>query len=197
MNKQAFIFIGRSGSGKGTQAALLMEALEKEDASISSLYIQTGQELRNFINGNSYTQKIAKELYESGGLFPEFLSVYQWVNVLVERCKGDEHLIFDGTPRRLHEAGVLNSIIGFYKFGKPWVIHLDVSHEQAFKRLTLRHRLDDDVKDIKRRLAWYDTEVLPTVDYYRNNSNYNFLEINGERPIEEIHADIVKKLALS
>ena len=61
MNKNSFIFIGRSGSGKGTQAALLIQALKKSDPNREPLYVQTGQELRQFIQGSSFTQKITKK----------------------------------------------------------------------------------------------------------------------------------------
>jgi hypothetical protein len=38
--------------------------------------------------------------------------------------------------------------------------------------------------------------VAPTIEYFRNNPRYNFLNIPGERSIEEIHADIAQKLGL-
>ncbi len=196
MTPQTFIFIGRSGCGKGTQVELLMKVLEKKEPSIDILYIQTGQEFREFIKGNTLTQKKAKETYDVGGLMPEFLAVNMWLKPLIERYKGNQHIIFDGTPRKLHEAGVLDSVFDYYNFGKPCVINIEISAEEALKRLLLRKRLDDNEDDIKKRLGWYETDVLPTIEYYRNGHRYNFLEINGERTIEEIHNDIVKKLGL-
>jgi len=38
--------------------------------------------------------------------------------------------------------------------------------------------------------------VAPAVEYYRTNPSYKFLKIDGERPIEAIHADVVKQLGL-
>ncbi|MEK7501764.1 MAG: nucleoside monophosphate kinase [Patescibacteria group bacterium] len=196
MIPQTFIFIGRSGCGKGTQVELLTKVLKEKESSIDVLYIQTGQEFREFIKGNTLTQKKAKEIYDVGGLMPEFLAVNMWVKPLVEKYKGNQHIIFDGTPRKLHEAGVLDSIFGYYSFGKPWVINIEISAEEALKRLLLRKRLDDSEDDIKKRLGWYETDVAPTIEYYCDNPRYNFLEINGERTIEDIHDDIVKKVAL-
>ncbi len=196
MLPQSFIFIGRSGSGKGTQAQLLIEYLESIDPSRKSLYIQTGALLRDFIEGPTLTQKVAKDIYDAGGLMPEFTAIYQWVKALIERYNGNEHLIFDGTPRKLHEAGVLNSIFSFYKLTKPWVIHIDVTPEEALKRLMLRKRMDDTEADIKERLSWFETEVVPAIDYYKKSSGYTFLSIKGERSVLDIHADIVQRLAL-
>ena len=199
MKPQAFIFIGRSGCGKGTQVKLLMEFLAKKDPSIQTLYIATGNELREFIKEPliTYTQKKCKELYDVGGLQPEFLAVGMWVNRFFRDFDGTQHAIMDGMPRKLHEAGVLHSCMDFYGFEKPWVINIDISKEESRKRLLSRKRFDDNEAEIKRRLDWYETDVVPTLGYYDGNPRYNFLRIPGERSIEEIHVDIVKKSGLA
>jgi len=196
MKPQLFIFIGRSGCGKGTQIKMLAEVLQKRDPEHGILLIQTGEEFRHFIEGNSLTQNKTKEIYKVGGLMPEFLTAAMWTKPLIEKYTGNEHIFFDGTPRRYHEAGVLDSVVDFYGLGKPWVIDIHISPEEATKRLLMRKRMDDTVEDIKKRLGWYDTYVVPTINYYRDNRDYQFLEIDGERPMEAIHADIVQKLAL-
>lgn len=194
MNQKVFILIGRSGCGKGTQGGLITEYLKKVDPTRKTLYIMSGNEFREFIKGDSATQKLSKELYTADKLQPEFLSVYMWINVLVKNYTGSEHLIFDGAPRRRHEAGVLDSILDFYKFLDPIVIHLDVTEEVASKRLANRHRMDDKSEDIVKRLAWYNTDVVPTIEYFENNPRYRFLRINGDRPIEEVHQDIISRI---
>jgi adenylate kinase len=196
MLPQCFILIGRSGSGKGTQAKLLIEDLKKKDSSRGTLYIQTGQELREFIKGSTYTEKKTKETYDRGELTPEFLALYAWIRLLVTTYDGTQNLIFDGTPRKVHEAGVINSLFEFYAFDKPWVINIDIDVEEAVKRLMARKRQDDNEETIRKRLHWYETDVAPTIEYFRNNPRYNFLNIPGERSIEEIHADIAQKLGL-
>ena len=49
---------------------------------------------------------------------------------------------------------------------------------------------------IKKRKTEYENDVIPTIEWYKTNPNVNFLDIDGERSIEEIHADIVKRLGL-
>lgn len=196
MNLQSFVFIGRSGCGKGTQIELLIKVLQQKDPAHEILNIYTGQEFRNFIQGNSKTQQLTKSVYEAGGLMPEFLTVHMWVKPLVEKYNGNQHVIFDGTPRKFHEAGVLHSMFGFYKYEKPWVINIGISQEEAVKRLLKRQRIDDTETDIRKRLSWYETDVAPTIEFYRDNPNYNFFYVDGERSPEEIHADIVKKVGL-
>lgn len=194
MDQRTFILIGRSGCGKGTQGNLLSKYLKQIDSSRDTLYIQSGSEIREFIKGNSITQKISNEYYTSDKLQPEFISVYMWINILINNYTESKHLIFDGTPRRKHEAGVLDSIFDFYSLKKPTVINIDVSEEWATEKLSARHRMDDKEEDIKKRLAWYMTDVVPTIEFYKNNPRYNFIKVNGEQAIEDIHNDIIKSI---
>ncbi len=194
MNPQAFIFIGRSGSGKGTQAKLLSDYLTKLDSSKKTLYVQSGGEFRNFIKGTSLTATIAKGVNDAGGLQPEFLAVYMWVSVLVNQYTTQEHLIFDGTPRKLHEAGVLDSIFDFYKLEKPYVINLKVSEDWSVRHLMARGRQDDKEEVIRERLSWFEKEVQGAIEFYRKSPRYQFIEIDGEQTVQEVHAELVKKI---
>lgn len=196
MKQQTFIFIGRSGCGKGTQAKLLVEHLKKINPERKSLYLSSGAELREFIKGPTLSQKIAKEIYDKGGLQPEFLIVNIWAGALIRDYTGAEHLVFDGMPRKYHEAGVLDSIFDFYKLPRPTIIHLEISNEESTKRLLARKRFDDIAEEIANRQSWYETEVVPTVNFFKENKEkgYRLLVINGERTIEEIHKDIISQL---
>ena len=193
MEKKAYIFIGRSGCGKGTQVDLL-EKLSKESG-VSSLRLETGKYFRDFIIRPNITHTLSKTIYEAGGLQPEFLTVHIWSTEFVENYHGQDVLFIDGTPRKLHEAQVLNTALDFYGFTKRIVVHLDVSREWSKERLLARGRRDDNADDIERRLNWFETDVQPAIDYYKNNPKYTYLQINGERPIDEIHADIVARIS--
>ena len=197
MKQQAFILIGRSGSGKGTQAAVLIDALKRADPDRSVLHIETGAEMRKFIQGQTATQKMAKGVTENGGLQPEFIAIYQWNNVLVNHYNGADHLVFDGSPRKLNEAGALDSIFNFYGIEKPWIIYLNVDVDEIHARLLKRGRNDDTRDAINRRLAWFETDVAPTIEFYRTNPDYRFLDVNGAGPVEVIRSRILKKIGLS
>ena len=194
--------MGRYGSGKGTQSELLIKALEKSDPSHPALYVQTGQEFRKFFQEEGYTAKLSKKIIENGGLMPEFMCVYMWGRLISDDYRGTQNLVFDGTPRKLQEAKMLEGLFPFYGLENPWVIYLHVEHEESHKRLTIRARssgrADDGPEQIQNRRTAYETDIVPTVEYYRTNTNskVNFLDINGERTIEEIHQDIVKRIGL-
>ena len=108
MKPQSFIFTGRSGVGKGTQAALLIEYLKKKDTK-KVLYFASGDGLREYIKGTKHSHKLAKQIYDTGGLFPEFLAVHNWSHFFSENMEGDEHVILDGLPRKLCEAQILDT----------------------------------------------------------------------------------------
>jgi len=187
---QSFVFIGRSGCGKGTQAKLLIDHLKMVDPTRTCLYIQTGAEFREFIKGDSYTQEISKKIFQTGALVPEFLAVYFWANKIIKNFTSKEHLVCDGMPRKYHEAAVLESLFDFYDMKRPHIMYLNVSESWAKGRLMERHRIDDTRQEIENRLAWFNTNVLPTVEYYRKNSLYAFHDIDAERSIAEIHVEI-------
>ncbi len=195
MNQQTFIFIGRSGSGKGTQADLLEEYLKTNDPEKRDVYhIITGNFLRALASGEGHTSKTIKEVLEKGLLVPDFLAVSMWGKFFIDNLKDREHIITDGMPRKLHEAIMLDGAFKFYGRGKPIVIFIDLSYDSAVERLLKRKRFDDTKEAIEERLKFYDADVMPVIDYYKNNSDYEFLRIDGEPTIEEINKDIMGKL---
>lgn len=188
--------MGRSGSGKGTQAAALIETIKKIHPDQGVILIESGNELRKFAKQDSFSAQKTKDVIENGGLMPEFLPVFLWGSVLNEKFTGKEVIIFDGIARRVMEAHVLASVFPFFDMPKPWVIYLDVDHEESTKRLNLRGRHDDKEEDIKKRLGWFETDVKQSLDFFRTDSRFNFLDIHGHGSIEDIHKDIVKKIGL-
>lgn len=195
MSPKTFIFYGASGSGKGTQALLLKKYLEKIDNSRKTLYMETGVHLRELAKDDSYTSHLTRDVIENGSLMPEFLPIWTWSNFLINNFTGKENLILDGLARRVDEAPVLDGALKFYKSEKPSVIILNVSDSWSTKRLTERGRRDDNKEGIKRRIDWYKLNVIPTIEFFRNQiSTYNTYDINGEQTIEEVHNEIIGKL---
>ncbi len=195
MTNQTLIFIGRSGAGKGTQINLLKEKLINLTGK-EVLYVEAGAEFRKFMQNGSYSSEKTKEIQNQGGLQPSFLSIWMWSDILVKNMKGDEHVVFDGTPRRMSEAKVLESALKFYGHEKPKVVFINVGSEWAKNRLIERGRADDNAESISKRMDWYEKDVTGAIEYMKGNPYYEYLEINGEQTIEEVHTEICKALAL-
>lgn len=197
MNPKTFIFFGPSGSGKGTQAKLLIEKLKELDRDRHVLYIETGQKFRDFATEASMTAQKTKRIMGEGGLLPEFLPIWIWTEYMIRHVSGDEHMVLDGLSRRVHEAPILDSAMKFYKREKPFIISIEVNRETLKDRLLNRNRADDNKTDIERRLDWYENNVLPTIEYFKNNQNYEFMSINGEQEVEAVFKEILEKTKLN
>ena len=187
------IFVGRSGSGKGTQADLLKDRIWRLDPDKRQiLYVETGEHFRKFIRAENFSSKLSKKIYETGIRQPDFLGVFLWSKVLIDELDENMHLVIDGTPRALDEAQVLTSAIEFYNRKNPTVIYLDVSRRWSEDRLLARGRSDDKtLSKINKRLDWFDKDVRPAIEYFKTNPLYRYLEINGEQAIEKVHSDII------
>lgn len=195
MEKQFFILLGRSGSGKGTQAQLLKSFLE-EKYKTPVVHVTTGGGFRDFITRDTYASHLSRDINEKGGLQPEFLAVWNWSNIFINTLRGDESVILDGAPRKPFEATILHSVITFFQFKNPIVIYLDVSESRSRTQLLGRGREDDKEDQISGRLSWFETDVLPALQVYRDDPRYTVLHINGEQTIEEVHQELVEKLGL-
>ena len=197
-HKKFFIIIGRSGCGKGTQAELLQGVLEKNGAE-KVLHFTTGGGFRKFGESDSYSAKLSKEVNNSGGLSPEFLAVWNWSNIFIENLQGNETVILDGAPRRLMEVEPLHSAVHFYGFADhATVIYLNVSESFALARIAERNREDDNtLENAKRKMEWFEKDILPILDFYAHDPRYKFLHINGEQSIEEVHKELIEKLGFT
>ena len=196
MIPSTFIFAGPSGSGKGTQVTLLKEYLAKKNPEISQFSSYTGDGFRALMNGTTLDSRLVKEIQDAGELQPEFLAVYLWAGNLINNITGNEHLFIDGSPRKPAEAIVLDSAMRFFKRSPIHLILVNISNTEAKRRLLLRARHDDSTAEIDRRLGWYTTEVVPSVDYLKGQPGYFFHDINGEQSPEQVHQAVVKALGL-
>ncbi|KKS48153.1 MAG: Adenylate kinase [Candidatus Nomurabacteria bacterium GW2011_GWC2_42_20] len=197
MELQTVIFIGRSGAGKGMQSGMLQKFLTEKTPENPILYIETGDHFRRHIKDSGYTWELARKVNDLGGRQPDFLAVWIWSHLFIEKIRGGEHIVFDGMPRSIIEANILDTALPFYERKNPTVIFLNVSQEWAEERLRGRGRADDISDEVvARRLAFFTKDVVPAIDHYRSDSSYRFLEINGEQTPDEVFNDIKNGLDL-
>src|SRR3989338_9579148 len=135
MDLKTFIFIGRSGCGKGTQAKLLIDEIKKRDSAHEVFYLESGEKFRELLRGNNFTARLARDIGDKGLLQPAFLAIHVWSHLFIENIKGNEHLIVDGTPGKLSEARILADALRFYKRSQPVALNINVSRDWATERL--------------------------------------------------------------
>lgn len=194
------IFIGPSGSGKGTQAELLQKYIESKDGAGSVLYIYTGEKLRELTKKKDelLTAKLLDEkVMKAGNKAPDFLAVWAWGTRFVEEMDDKRHLILDGSPRTKKEAKLIDEAFRFYGRESVFPIFLDVDGDEVAIRMKNRGRADDSDEQIKSRLAFYEKYVVPAIEYFQNESPNKLIHIDGNpRDKDLIHKSILKALGI-
>lgn len=210
--------LGRPGSGKGTQAKLLVKKFKLE-------YFGSGDALRKRRKIKDFTGGKLIEVMEKGALVPSFVVSKLWIDEL-ERFKRKAKfngLVSDGSPRKIMEANLFDEALNWYEWGKrAKVILIDISVKESIKRLTKRRicknckrlipyvekfkkikqcdkcggplvvRTDDKPRAIKKRLKEFNKEVIPVLNYYKKQSR--LIRINGEQSIKDVFKDILRAI---
>jgi len=197
MDLKTAILIGPSGCGKGTQAKMLKEYLEKIDSEHPVRYLQTGDKFRTFMEGDSYIQKKVKEDLGNGKLMPGFLPITLWSELFIENVTGDDHILCDGFPRRAEESPILHSAFEFLERKKPVVLSFEIDDEVLIDRLVNgRKRFDDTPEGVASRLRFFRKDVALAIKFFEEHSFYTVVRINGDQTPEEVHADILKAVEI-
>ncbi|MGM0568008.1 MAG: adenylate kinase [Elusimicrobiota bacterium] len=208
MNKN-IVMLGIMGAGKGTQALRLAEFLQVP-------HISTGEMFRAAAAEQTPLGLKAKKIMESGALVSDEIVV----NIVRERLnKSDarDGFILDGFPRTIEQARELEKFRNIDK-----VFYLDISEDEALKRITGRRecadckqqynvylqpdlkdkclkcsgplisRADDKRETVKKRIDNYKRQTMPLKDYYEEKGILE--KIEGEKNIEEIFENIKSAL---
>ena len=125
------ILVGAQGSGKGTQAELLSRTLGVP-------HIASGDLFRKAIDEKTELGIKAKAYIDRGELVPDDLTVTMVVKRL-EEPDCSQGVLFDGFPRTVAQAEVLDK--GLQEVGKQidLAIYLQVPREELLKRLSGRY----------------------------------------------------------
>lgn len=197
MNKiYTFVFFGIVGSGKGTQVKLLEKYLKDNNLSSDVVATSTGEEYRKIIESGSYTGKMVKTIIEKGELQPNFLTISLFTNILISSLKENTSFITDGYPRTIEQSEAFLNAMKFYNRENVHVINIELSKEEAIKRMKLRGRSDDTDEGIAKRIEVYEKDVIPSMNYFKGKPGYTIHTINGDQTIENVFNDIVKSLNL-
>jgi len=182
--------IGKSGSGKGTQAKLLGE---KTGFRVFSV----GNRLREFAEEDTPLGKRVKATIDGGHLVPSWLAGYLFKEAAFP-LSNSEGIIYEGTNRKLLEAEIFHNVMEWLE--RPYrAVLFDISDEEAMRRLSKRgmlgRRADDSEEGARERLAWFRTETLAVVDFFREKGM--LVEVNGEQEEQAVFAEMIAKLEAS
>jgi adenylate kinase len=205
------VLLGAPGSGKGTQAQLMVEKYKVPQ-------ISTGDLLRSAVAANTPLGQQAKAHMDAGQLVPDEI-VLSMIRERLSRPDADRGFILDGFPRNIAQAESLDAML--QAMGRPLqaAILIDVDFDVLMQRLTgrltcescgtvfniysspprqdgicdacggnLHHRSDDNEVTIGNRLRVYEGQTKPLVNYYERRQLLK--TVQGEGEIDAIFGSI-------
>ena len=179
--KLNLIIFGPPGSGKGTQAAMLVDKY-------NLLHISTGDLFRYEMGNNTVLGQKAKEYMAKGQLVPDEITIGMLRNK-VEANPEAKGFIFDGFPRTIPQAEALDRLLAESGESVTALIALEVADDEIVNRILIRAKTsgrpdDSDESIIRKRISVYKSETSPVYEYYGTKNKSLLLE--GIGSIEEI-----------
>jgi adenylate kinase len=206
------ILVGAQGSGKGTQAEMLSQALGVP-------HVASGDLFRKAFDDKTELGIKAKVYIDRGELVPDDLTVAMVLKRL-EEPDCSQGALFDGFPRTVAQAEVLDK--GLQGVGKQidLEIYLQVPREELLKRLSGRYicranqhvyniysrrpkvagvcdidgselyqRSDDTGEAVQKRLDIFFNETIQLLDYYENQKK--LVEVDGNQEIDLVQQSLL------
>jgi adenylate kinase len=210
------VLLGAPGSGKGTQAKLLVEEYKVPQVS-------TGDLLRAAVAADTPLGRQARAAMDAGQLVSDEI-VLGMIRERLSQADARKGFILDGFPRNIPQAQALDGMLD--QLGKPLQLALlvNVDVDVLLQRLTgrrtcescgqmynvytspsklddqcdkcggnLRHRADDNEETISNRLRVYEAQTAPLIEYYRAQNRLR--TVQGVGDIGDIYKAVNKVVA--
>ncbi|MBP1091858.1 adenylate kinase [Bradyrhizobium diazoefficiens] len=188
------ILLGPPGSGKGTQAQLLVERY-------GIVQLSTGEMLRAAVAAGTPVGLKAKEIMASGGLVPDDV-VVGIISDRIDQPDAKNGFILDGFPRTVPQAEALDELLRQKHLKLDAVIELRVNESALLSRVETRVaqmrergeevRLDDTPEVLTKRLASYRSQTEPLIHYYSERRKLS--TIDGMMAIDEVTRAVHRQL---
>ncbi|MBR1089311.1 adenylate kinase [Bradyrhizobium manausense] len=188
------ILLGPPGSGKGTQAQLLVQRY-------GIVQLSTGEMLRAAVAAGTPVGLKAKEIMASGGLVPDEI-VVGIISDRIDQPDARQGFILDGFPRTVPQAEALDELLKHKHMKLDAVIELRVNESALLSRVETRVaqmrergeevRVDDTPEVLTKRLASYRSQTEPLIHYYSERRKLS--TIDGMMAIDEVTRAIHRQL---
>ncbi len=203
------ILLGAPGAGKGTQATKIAERY-------NVVHISTGDIFRANLKMGTEIGLLAKSYMDKGELVPDKVTC----DIVKDRLTWDDcknGYLLDGFPRNLYQAEALDTFAEI-----DGVINIDIDHKLLMDRLCgrrvcrecgesyhistlggrttcercggeLYQRKDDNPETVDSRLAVYNEQTAPLIEYYTKKGIIHTV-VGTEAPASVLFEEIKKVL---
>ena len=167
------VILGRQGSGKGTQAARLVETY-------SPIHVSTGDMLRAAVAAGTELGLQARALMGVGDLVGDDLINGIVSERLAQPDVAENGFLLDGYPRTPDQAAAMEVFLA--EAGTPLdaAVNLDVPVDEVTARMVARGRADDTEEAIRRRLALYESETAPLLAWFADRGLLDVVDGLGD-----------------
>lgn len=204
------VFFGIQGSGKGTQADMLVQKYDFNHLNIGNL-------LRSIVKEKIPESRTIHSYISKGELVPDDIILC----LLEKTLQNDERrIIFDGFPRTLEQAGYLEKRIPV-----KYAVSFDLDEKTALKRLSARRlcsncntdynllikppkisdkcdlcghpliqREDDYQEAIMRRIKIFHQRTKPLIALFEENDT--LIRMDATEPPDIIHQKLIRRIEL-
>ena len=183
------VLLGPPGCGKGTQSKFLVEEY-------NFLQLSTGDLLREETSNKEsrYGEEINR-IMKNGDLVPDKIVI----DLIIEKITNfsDQNLIFDGFPRNINQASVLDQSLDSISVDLDHAILIDVDFSILEERIKNRvkennnqqQRQDDNLETLLKRIEVYKKDTFPIIEYYKKKGILK--TIDGMKSIDEVSNEIL------
>jgi adenylate kinase len=183
------ILFGPPGSGKGTQAAKLVDKY-------NLVHISTGDLFRYEMGNNTPLGLEAKRYMNEGKLVPDEVTIGMLKNKVLAHPEA-QGFIFDGFPRTITQSEALDHLMAELNQNIASLIALEVNDEEIVQRLLNRGKTsgradDNDEEVIRKRMTVYRQETTPVFEYYGQQNKS--IALNGMGEVDEIFDSLCNEI---
>lgn len=184
---KTIVILGKTGSGKGTQAQLLADKLGYQ-------VFSTGEEFRKIMQRDSHLGRKVKELHENGILFPYWFASYLFEDFFLN-IDEDTGVVTEGVGRSTGEAEIFDEVMNWIDRAYV-VVELQVSDASVIHRQIERGRSDSNTEEkLQTRLNEYQENTAPAIAFFREKGK--LIDVDGEPSVEDVFKNICAALNIS
>ncbi len=170
------VILGRQGSGKGTQAARLVEAY-------SPIHVSTGDMLRTAVAAGTELGREAGALMDAGDLVGDDLINGIVAERLAQSDVVEHGFLLDGYPRTPDQAAAMEGFLSEAGKTLDGAVNLDVPVDEVTARMMARGRADDTEEAIRRRLDLYESETAPLLAWFADHGLLDVVDGMGDEDV--------------